>query len=48
MIVLVCGIQKDGVNKHIYKKKQPHRLREGTCCYQAGRGEGRDQVGVWD
>ena len=32
----------------IAKKKQTHRYREKTSCYQWGEGRGRGKVGVGD
>ena len=30
------------------KQKQTHRHRKKTYCYQRGKKEGRDRLGVWD
>ena len=30
------------------KQKQTHRHREQTCGFQGGRGQGREDLGVWD
>ena len=44
IILLTCGIQKNGTDELICKEKQRHRCREQTYGYQGGKG-GQDELG---
>ena len=46
MILLICGIQKNGTNELIYKTEMSHRCGEQSCGYQGESGG--DKLGDWD
>ena len=49
MILLICGIQKNGTNELIYKTEIESQMQKTNLWLPGGKpGMGRDKLGDWD